>query len=169
MVSTGNGFITVAATHSSIRRSRDSKETMASQALECHHAGAEVFTGDATCRNMSVKLLEELGLPMGLLPLEDIQEFRYNRDSGFLRLVQAKNIEHTFKKIMQKVSYDAEVTAFVDNGKLRNITGIKTNAMMLWISINEVYVPEASPEKVTFKSSNGLSRTFNATAFALGE
>ncbi|EER97868.1 hypothetical protein SORBI_3002G012600 [Sorghum bicolor] len=80
---------------------------------------------------MSVKLLEELGLPMGLLPLEDIQEFRYNRDSGFLRLVQAKNIEHTFKKIMP--------------------------------SINEVYVPEASPEKVTFKSSNGLSRTFNAS------
>ena len=137
--------------------------------MECHRAGAEVFTGDAKCRKMSVELLEELGLPKGLLPLEDIQEFGYNRDSGFIWLVQGKKVEHTFKKIMQKVSYDAEVTAFIENGKLRKITGIKTNAMMLWISINEVFVPETLPEKVTFKSSNGLSRTFDAAAFALGE
>jgi len=137
--------------------------------MECHRAGAEVFTGDATCRKMSVELLEELGLPKGLLPLEDIQEFGYNSDSGFIWLVQGKKVEHTFKKIMQKVSYDAEVTAFIENGKLRKITGIKTNAMMLWISINEVFVPETLPEKVTFKSSNGLSRTFDAAAFALGE
>jgi hypothetical protein len=40
---------------------------------------------------------------------------------------------------------------------------------MLWISIVEMYVPEASPDKVTFKSGNGLSRTLDATAFALGE
>jgi len=64
----------------------DSKETMASQAMECHLAGEEVFTGDATCRKKSVELLEELGLPKGLLPLEDIQEFGYNRDSGFIFL-----------------------------------------------------------------------------------
>ncbi|CAD6221669.1 unnamed protein product [Miscanthus lutarioriparius] len=142
---------------------------MASQAMECHRASAEVFTGDATCRKKSVELLEELGLPKGLLPLEDIQEFGYNRDSGFIWLVQGKKVEHTFKKIMQKVSYDTEVTAFIENSKLRKVTGIKTNAMMLWISINEVFVPEALPEKVTFKSGNGLSRTFDAAAFALGE
>jgi len=142
---------------------------MASQ-IESHRSGAEVVSGDdAMCRKKSVELLEELGLPKGLVPLEDIQEFGYNRDSGFIWLVQGKKVEHTFKKIMQKVSYDAEVTAFIENGKLRKITGIKTNAMMLWISINEVFVPEALPEKVTFKSSNGLSRTFDAAAFALGE
>jgi len=48
---------------------------MASQAIECHRAGAEVFTRDATCRKKSVELLEEFGLPNGILPLEDIQEF----------------------------------------------------------------------------------------------
>ncbi|CAD6227049.1 unnamed protein product [Miscanthus lutarioriparius] len=135
---------------------------MASQTMECHRAGAEVFTGDATCRKMSVELLEELGLPKGLLPLEDIQEFGYNRNSGFIWLVQGKKVEHTFKKIMQKVSYDA---AFIENGKLRKITGIKTNAMMLWIRKPSMPLPlllgnEGSPNEAEnygdVKSSAGL-------------
>ena len=40
---------------------------------------------------------------------------------------------------------------------------------MLWLSVVEVYVPEASPEKVTFKTGTALSDTFDAAAFALGE
>ena len=72
---------------------------MASQAIESHRAGAEVVTGgDAICRKKSIELLEELGLPKGLLPMEDIQEFGYDRDTGFLWLVQGKKkVEHTFK------------------------------------------------------------------------
>ena len=60
---------------------------MASQAIESHRAGAEVVTGDATRRKKSVELLEELGLPKGLLPMEDIQEFGYNHETGFMWLV----------------------------------------------------------------------------------
>ncbi|XP_066393126.1 uncharacterized protein [Miscanthus floridulus] len=142
---------------------------MASQAIECHRAGAEVFTGDATCRKKSVELLEEFGLPNGILPLEDIQEFGYNRHSGFIWLVQGKKVEHTFKKIKKTASYATEVTAFIEKGKLGKITGVKIKELMLWISIVEVYVPEASPEKVTSKSSSGLSKTLDAAAFALGE
>ena len=52
-----------------------------------------------------MELLEELGLPMGLLPMEDIQEFGYNRDTGFMWLVQGKKVGQTFKKIKQTVSY----------------------------------------------------------------
>ncbi|CAD6221657.1 unnamed protein product [Miscanthus lutarioriparius] len=126
---------------------------MASQAIESHRASAEVVTGDATCRKKSVELLEELGLPKGLLPMEDGK----------------KKVEHTFKKIKQTVSYAAEVTAFVEKGKLSKITGVKTKELMLWLSVVEVYVPEASPEKVTFKTGTGLSDTFDAAAFALGE
>jgi len=143
---------------------------MASQAIEIHRAGAVVVTGDAACRKKSVELLEELGLPRGLLPMEDIQEFGYNRETGFMWLLQGKKkVEHTFKKIKQTVSYAAEVTAFVEKGKLRNIIGVKTKELMLWLSVVEVYVPGASPEKVTFKTGTGLSDTFEATAFALGQ
>ncbi|TVU42809.1 hypothetical protein EJB05_09232, partial [Eragrostis curvula] len=95
--------------------------------IENHHNGAEIVKGDATCRKKSIELLEELGLPKGLLPLEDIQEFGYNRATGFMWLVQGKKkVEHTFKKIKQTVSYAAEVTAFAEKGKLRKITGVKT-------------------------------------------
>uniref|UniRef100_I1Q7M0 Uncharacterized protein n=1 Tax=Oryza glaberrima TaxID=4538 RepID=I1Q7M0_ORYGL len=60
---------------------------MASQ-IESHRSGAEVVNGDAICRKRSIELLGELGLPKGLLPLEDIEEFGYNRDTGFMWLVQ---------------------------------------------------------------------------------
>ncbi|KAF0926093.1 hypothetical protein E2562_021807 [Oryza meyeriana var. granulata] len=141
---------------------------MASQ-VESHRAGAEVVNGDGVCRKKSIGLLEELGLPKGLLPLEDIEEFGYNRETGFMWLVQKKKIEHTFKKIKQTVSYAGEVTAFVEKGKLKKITGVKTKELLLWLSVVEVYVTEASPEKVTFKTGTGLSDTFDAAAFALGE
>ncbi|PVH63360.1 hypothetical protein PAHAL_2G012400 [Panicum hallii] len=142
---------------------------MASQ-IESHRAGAEVVTGDAVCRKKSVELLEELGLPKGLLPMEDLQEFGYNRATGFMWLVQGKkNVEHTFKKIKQTVSYAAEVMAFAEKGMLRKITGVKTKELMLWLSVVEVYVLDTSPEKVTFKTGTGLSDSFEATAFALGE
>ncbi|KAL6880509.1 hypothetical protein ACP4OV_012074 [Aristida adscensionis] len=135
-----------------------------------NHAGAEIVNGDAICKKKSVELLEELGLPKGLLPTEDIQEFGYNRATGFMWLVQGKKkVEHTFKKIKQTVSYATEVTAFAKKGKLRKITGVKTKELMLWLTVVEVYVPEASPEKVTLKTGTGLSDTFDATAFALGE
>lgn len=142
---------------------------MASQ-VESHRAGAEIVSGDGVSRKKSIELLEELGLPKGLLPLEDIEEFGYNRDTGFMWLVQRKKkIDHTFKKIKQTVSYAGEVTAFVEKGKLKKITGVKTKELILWLSVVEVYVTEASPEKVTFKTGTGLSDTFDAAAFALGE
>jgi hypothetical protein len=67
------------------------------------------------------------------------------------------------------VSYAAEVTAFAEKGKLRKITGVKTKELMLWLGVVEVYVPEASPEKVAFKTGTGLSDSFDAAAFVLGE
>ena len=139
---------------------------MASQ-VQSYRAGAEVVHGDAICRKKSMELLEELGLPMGLLPMEDIQEFGYNRDTGFMWLVQGKKVGQTFKKIKQTVSYANEVTAFAEKGKLRKITGVKTKELKLWLIVVEVYTPEASSEKVTFKTGTGLSDTFDAAAFAL--
>jgi hypothetical protein len=89
---------------------------------------------------------------------------------GFMWLVQGnKKVEHTFKKIKHIVSYATEVTSFAKKGELRKITGVKTKELMLWLSIVEVYVPEASSEKVTFETGTDLSDSFEATAFALGE
>ncbi|CAN6206268.1 unnamed protein product [Urochloa humidicola] len=146
---------------------------MASQTIESYRAGAEVAVrGDtAACKKAAVELLGDIGLPKGLFPLDNmqIQEFGYNREAGFLWLVQGKKkVEHTFKKIKQTVSYAGEVTAFVEKGKLKKIVGVKTRELMLWLSVVEVYVDEAAPGKVTFKTGTGLSDSFDAAAFELG-
>uniref|UniRef100_A0A0D9WV06 F-box protein AT5G49610-like beta-propeller domain-containing protein n=1 Tax=Leersia perrieri TaxID=77586 RepID=A0A0D9WV06_9ORYZ len=141
---------------------------MASQ-IESHRSGAEIVNGDDICRKKTIGLLEELGLPKGFLPLEDIQEFGFNRETGFMWLVQKKKNQHTFKKIKETVSYATEVTAFVEKGKLKKITGVKAKELLIWLSVVEVYVTEASPEKVTFKTGTGITDTFDAAAFALGD
>ncbi|CAM0873906.1 unnamed protein product [Alopecurus aequalis] len=142
---------------------------MASQLVESHRAGAEVVKGDEACKKRSVEFLQELGLPKGLFPLQDMEEFGYNRDSGFAWILQKKKKENTFKKIKQTVSYATEVTAFVEKGKIKKVTGIKTKELFLWLSLVEVYVDESCADKVTFKTGTGLSDTFDAAAFDLGE
>ncbi|TVU37550.1 hypothetical protein EJB05_10870, partial [Eragrostis curvula] len=143
---------------------------MASQTIETNRAGAAVIRCDAAaCTKAVVELLAEIGLPKGMFPLDDMQEFGYNRATGFMWLVRgAKKKEHTFKKIKQTVSYAGEVTAFVEKGKLKKIVGVKTKELMLWLSVVEVYVDESAPGKVTFKTGTGLSDSFDATAFELG-
>uniref|UniRef100_A0A0E0MGV5 Uncharacterized protein n=1 Tax=Oryza punctata TaxID=4537 RepID=A0A0E0MGV5_ORYPU len=105
-------------------------------------------------------MLQELGLPKGLFPLDDIEEFGYNRANGFMWILHRKKKEHTFKKIKQTVSYATEVTAFAEKG-------VKTKELMLWLSVVEVYVEESSPGKITFKTGTGLSDSFDASAFEL--
>ncbi|KAK8924160.1 hypothetical protein KSP39_PZI019729 [Platanthera zijinensis] len=140
---------------------------MASQAIDSHRDGAEVFHGDEACRKKSVELLEELCLPKGLFPLEDMEEFGYNRASGFIWLTQKKKKEHVFKQIKRAVSYAPEVTAIVEKYKLRKLTGVKTKELLLWLSVVEVYLEKPDSEKLTFKTGTGLSDSFTASAFEL--
>ncbi|KAJ4801689.1 hypothetical protein LUZ62_052935 [Rhynchospora pubera] len=140
---------------------------MATQIIRNHREGADITKGDSDCKKKSLQVLQELGLPKGLFPLENIEEFGYNRNAGFIWFVQKKKVEHTFKKIKQVVSYALEVTTFVEKGKLKKITGVKTKELLLWLSVVEVYIEEASKGKVTFKTGTGLSESFNASAFEI--
>ncbi|KAG1342086.1 hypothetical protein COCNU_05G003150 [Cocos nucifera] len=140
---------------------------MASQTTESFREGAEVHRGDDLCRKKSIQLLEELGLPKGLLPLENVEEFGYNRAAGFIWLVQKKKKEHTFKKIKQTVSYATEVIAFVEQRKMKKIMGVKTKELLLWLSVVEVFIDDPSTEKITFKTGTGLSDSFPVSAFEL--
>ncbi|VAI33827.1 unnamed protein product [Triticum turgidum subsp. durum] len=138
---------------------------MASQLVESHRAGTEVHKGNDICKKKTVELLEELGLPKGLFPMDDIEEVGHNCESGFVWMLQKKKNEHTFNKLNQTVSYDTEVTAFVEKGKMKKVTGVKIEDM----SLVEVYVDESSADKVTIKTDTGLSDTHDAAVFALGE
>ncbi|VAI33829.1 uncharacterized protein LOC119305770 [Triticum dicoccoides] len=138
---------------------------MASQLVESHRAGAEVHKGSDICKKKTVELLEELGLPKGLFPMDDIEEVGHNCESGFVWMLQKKKNEHTFNKLNQTVSYDTEVTAFVEKGKMKKVTGVKIEE----VSLVEVYVDESSADKVTVKTNTGLSDTHDAAVFAPGE
>ena len=139
---------------------------MASQLVESHRAGAEVHKGNDICKKKTVELLEELGLPKGLFPMDDIEEVGHNCESGFVWMLQKKKNEHMFNKLNQTVSYDTEVTAFVEKGKMKKVTGVKIEDLY---SLVEVYVDESSADKVTIKTDTGLSDTHDAAVFALGE
>ncbi|KAH7660842.1 At5g01610-like protein [Dioscorea alata] len=142
---------------------------MASQTIQSYRNGAEICNGDAFCKKKSIQLLEEIGLPNGLFPLDDIEEFGYNLEAGFVWLIQKKKKDHTFKKIKRAVSYGPEVTAFVEKGKMKKMTGVKTKELMLWLSVVEMYIEDPSSKKITFKTGTGLSDSFPVSAFELEE
>ena len=139
---------------------------MASQLVESHRAGAEVHKGNDICKKKTIELLEELDLPKGLFPMDDIEEVGHNCESGFVWMLQKKKKEHTFNKLNQTASYDTEVTAFVEKGKMKKVTGVKIEDLY---SLVEVYVDESSADKVTIKTDTGLSETHDAPVFAVGE
>ncbi|URE37643.1 DUF538 domain containing protein [Musa troglodytarum] len=139
---------------------------MASATIDRYRKGAEVYQGDSICKKKSIELLAELRLPR-VSSLEDVEEFGYNREAGFVWLIQKKKKDHTFKKIKRQVSYAPEVTAFVEEGKMKKMTGVKTKELLLWLSIVEMYVDGVSSEKITFKTGTGLSDSFPVAAFEL--
>ncbi|GJS04237.1 tRNA-modifying protein like protein [Tanacetum coccineum] len=64
----------------------------------------------------------------------------------------------------RKVSYDVEVTAFVEEGRMRNLTGVKSKELLIWVGISDIFVSDHNNGKIIFGTS-GLSRTFPVSAF----
>ncbi|XP_026444791.1 uncharacterized protein LOC113345194 [Papaver somniferum] len=138
---------------------------MASQLIETNRENAETYTGDEICKAKTLELLDEISLPNGLLPLEDIIEVGCNRATGFVWLRQKKKKEHYFKSIGKPVSYAAEVTAFVEKHRMKKITGVKSKDTMLWVTLSDIYIDNPSSGKIVCKTPFGLSRTFPVSAF----
>ncbi|WCJ27396.1 hypothetical protein M5689_009143 [Euphorbia peplus] len=140
---------------------------MAAEQIQMNKQGAEIFTGESICKQKSQDLLAEFNLPKNLLPLENITEFGYNRSTGFIWLKQKEKMQHKFKALGRNVSYDAEVTAFIENKRMRQLTGAKTKEMMIWATICEIYTDPKDASKITFATPRGITKTFPASAFDL--
>ncbi|MCD7451681.1 hypothetical protein HAX54_013002 [Datura stramonium] len=134
-----------------------------------HRENAEVYTDPSMCMKKSLELLEEINMPRGLLPLEDIVEVGRNHESGFVWLKQKKETDHCFKKIKRTVTYAAEVTSFVENRRLKNITGVKTKEFAFWVNVSDISIKDPESNKITFAIPSGLKRTFPVSAFELEE
>lgn len=140
--------------------------SMATQSMiDSQREGAEIYTGHDLCKQKSSELLAELHLPSGLLPLSDLEEVGYNRSSGFVWLRQKKSLVHTFKKIGKATSYATEVTAFVEERRMKRLTGVKAKELLIWLTLCEFSIDEKDLTKINFKTPAGLSRTFPVSAF----
>lgn len=136
---------------------------------EIRAAASEMYTGDEICREKSRFLLTEMGLPNGLLPLKDIVEVGYVKETGFVWLIQKKKCEHRFEKIGKPVQYGVEVTAHIEPKRITKLTGVKAKELLLWVVLREIFVDDPPTGKITFKTPTGLFRTFPVEAFEIEE
>ncbi|KAG5622416.1 hypothetical protein H5410_007634 [Solanum commersonii] len=131
--------------------------------------GAIVKKGHEEGLKMAVSLLEEFGLPMGLLPLADVIEVGFVKNTGYMWIQQNKKIEHKFKMISKMVSYDTEINGYVDKKRIKKLKGVKAKELMLWPPVNEITVDDPPTGKIQFKSLAGITKTFPVEAFAAGQ
>ena len=125
----------------------------------------ELYHGDEICQQKTKELLSEISLPNGLLPLKDIEECGIVRETGFVWLKQKKSCTHKFEKIGKLVTYAPEVTAIVEKGKIKKLTGVKTKELLVWVQLSDIYTDDPPTGKITFKTPSGLFRTFPVSAF----
>ncbi|CAH1415365.1 unnamed protein product [Lactuca virosa] len=137
--------------------------------MEAHRAGAEIVYGSEECYNHSIELLKELGFPRGVLPLKDLQECGRVRETGFVWMKLKAPYEHFFEQTNTRVSYDTEVTAYVEKSKMKKITGIKSKQMLMWVPIVEMSMEDANSQKIYFKIPVGIGKSFPITAFMTEE
>ncbi|XP_076917569.1 uncharacterized protein LOC143577692 [Bidens hawaiensis] len=128
-------------------------------------ACAEILNGNEVCKEKAKSLLREYCLPDGLLPVEDVEELGYVKETGFVWVKQKNEIKHKFEKVGKQVSYATEITSYFEKCKIKKLSGVKSKELMLWISLVEIYVENPSSDKITMKTPTGISKTFPKVAF----
>ncbi|KAF9589185.1 hypothetical protein IFM89_019694 [Coptis chinensis] len=131
--------------------------------------GGIVKKGHEEGTKMAIALLEEFGLPLGLLPLENITEVGFVRTTGYMWIIQEKKVEHNFKTVSKLVSYDTEIQGYVEKFRIKKLKGVKARELMLWPPVNEIIVDDPPTGKIHFKSLVGVTKIFPVEAFAAGQ
>ncbi|KAE8815955.1 hypothetical protein D1007_06492 [Hordeum vulgare] len=131
--------------------------------------GAMVKKGHEEGLKLATSLLEEFGLPLGLLPLADVIEVGFVRATGYMWIAQQKKVEHRFKMVSKQVSYDVEITGYVKTKCIKKLKGVKAKELMLWPPVNEITVDDPPTGKIIFRSLAGVTKTFPVEAFAAGQ
>ncbi|CAI9110525.1 OLC1v1010571C1 [Oldenlandia corymbosa var. corymbosa] len=131
--------------------------------------GGIVKKGHEEGIKMAVSLLEEFELPAGLLPLADVIEVGFVRSTGYMWIVQKKKVEHNYKMISKLVSYDTDITGYIQKKRIKKLKGVKAKELMLWPPVSEIIVDDPPTGKIHFKSLAGITKTFPVEAFAAGQ
>lgn len=118
---------------------------------------------------LAVALLKEFELPEGLLPLADVVEVGYVKETGYVWILQRKKVEHEFKMVAKLVSYDTEITGYLMKKRIKKLKGVKAKEFLLWPPVNDISVDDPPTGKIHFKSLAGVTKTFPVQAFAAGQ
>lgn len=131
--------------------------------------GGIVKKGHEEGLKMATSVLEEFGLPLGLLPLADVVEVGFVKSTGYMWIVQKKKVEHKFNVISKLVSYDINIIGYVEKKRIKKLKGVKAKELMLWPPVSEIVVEDPPTGKIQFKSLAGITKTFPVEAFAAGQ
>ncbi|KAJ4977542.1 hypothetical protein NE237_008322 [Protea cynaroides] len=125
-------------------------------------AGAAIVRGKEACDRFSAELMKEIGFPCGVLPTGELEECGRVKDTGFVWWKCKGAYEHFSVPTNSKTSYAAETTAYVEKGKIKKMTGVKTKQVFVWMTVAEMSI---DGDKITFKTSVGVGKSFPLVAF----
>ncbi|KAK6154282.1 hypothetical protein DH2020_008530 [Rehmannia glutinosa] len=128
--------------------------------------GEIVKRGHDEALKMAVSLLEEFGLPLGLLsPLADVLEIGFVRATGYMWIVQQKKVEHDFNTINKSVSYNSEISAYLEKNRLKKMKGVTSKEMVPWPLVSDLWVDDSTTGRIYIKSLRGTPKRFPVEAF----
>ncbi|KAJ4979208.1 hypothetical protein NE237_009988 [Protea cynaroides] len=125
-------------------------------------AGAEIVRGKEACDRFSAELMKEIKFPSGVLPTGELEECGRVRATGLVWWKCKAAYEHFSVPTNSKTSYAAETTAYVEKGKMKKMTGVKTKQVFVWVPVSEMSI---DGNKITFKTSVGVGKSFPLVSF----
>lgn len=138
---------------------------MASQLIASHRENAVVVTGKVAIKKKMSELLKKAKFPLGVMPVDEAVELGHNPSTGFLWVIRKKKLEHFFKGINRKATLDTEVTGFLEEHRMKKITGIKAKEIMIWVSLTDFRIDDPASGKIIFTGTAGITKTFSISAF----
>ncbi|XP_042008888.1 uncharacterized protein LOC121757400 [Salvia splendens] len=132
--------------------------------IAIHSKVAEIHRGPI-CREKLNGMLDEFSIPRCLyLGIEQIQEFGFNRTTGFYWIKQEKKTERKVDKV-GTTYFDTQLTAFIAPRRVSKITGVKGKEIFLSLAVAEILVGVPESDKVKFVSTTGIYRVHSIATF----
>lgn len=135
--------------------------------------GATISTG-ADALTMFASILQRFGFPIGMFPLQSIEEFGFVEENGVWWLKQTEKVEHEFPMVKQSAMYMKEISGQIQKGRIQNLKGFKMKPIVdrklfLAQSTKAIWLDDPPLNKIHFKPAQGPVETFPVDAFVAGQ
>lgn len=121
------------------------------------------------CQENSKFLFKEMGLHNGLLPLKDMEECGYVKETGSVWLKLKKKTTTSLRRLGSWRLMHPRSQPTLSRARSRSTTRVKAKGLWVWVTLSDIYVDDPPTGKITFKTPAGLFRTFPVSAFETEE